>query len=135
VAAVRAQLEDGTASVGWAFVDGLLMFHGKIFIPEASTLWSELLSHAHAVHEGVQKTVTHWRASFYSPRALPRIQEFVWGCSICQRNKLEHLHPVGLLQSLSVPSNVWSDISMDFIEGFPKVGGKSVILMVVGRFS
>jgi hypothetical protein len=34
-----------------------------------------------------------------------------------------------------VPSSVWSDIAMDFVEGFPKVGGKSVILTVVDRFS
>jgi hypothetical protein len=30
---------------------------------------------------------------------------------------------------------VWADISIDFIEGLPKVGGKSVILTVVDRFS
>jgi hypothetical protein len=41
----------------------------------------------------------------------------------------------GLLQHLEVPSQVWADISMDFIEGLPKVGGKSVILTVVERFS
>jgi hypothetical protein len=61
--------------------------------------------------------------------------EFIRGCSMCQRNKTEHLHPAGLLQPLAVPSSVWSDITMDFVEGFPKVGGKSVILTVVDRFS
>jgi hypothetical protein len=40
-----------------------------------------------------------------------------------------------MLQPLDVPSQVWADISMDFIEGLPKVGGKSVILTVVDRFS
>jgi hypothetical protein len=30
---------------------------------------------------------------------------------------------------------VWSDIAMDFIEGFPKVGGKPVILTIVDWFS
>jgi hypothetical protein len=54
---------------------------------------------------------------------------------VCQRNKSVHLHPAGLLQPLPVPSAVWSDISMDFMEGFPKVGGKSVILTVVDHFS
>jgi hypothetical protein len=54
---------------------------------------------------------------------------------MCQRNKTETLRPAGLLQPLDVPSQVWADISMDFIEGLPKVGGKSVILTVVDRFS
>jgi len=40
-----------------------------------------------------------------------------------------------LLQPLDVPSQVWADISMDFIDGLPKVHGKSVILTVVDRFS
>ena len=34
-----------------------------------------------------------------------------------------------------VPSTVWTDVSMDFMEGLPKVGGKSVIMTVVDRFS
>jgi len=41
----------------------------------------------------------------------------------------------GAVQPLEVPSQVWADILMDFIEGLPKVGGKSVILTVVDRFS
>jgi hypothetical protein len=41
----------------------------------------------------------------------------------------------GLLQPLEVSSQVWADISMDFIEGLPKVGGKSFILTMVDRFS
>jgi hypothetical protein len=63
------------------------------------------------------------------------VREFVRTCTVCQQNKIKHLHPTGLLQPLPVPSQVWSDIAMDFIEVFPKVGGKSVILTVVDRFS
>jgi hypothetical protein len=57
------------------------------------------------------------------------------GCLVCQCNKTEHLHPGGLLQPLTISCSFWSDIAMDFVEGFPKVGGKSVILTVVDRFS
>jgi len=52
-----------------------------------------------------------------------------------QRNKTESLHPAGLLQPLDVPAQVWSDISIDFVEGLPKVHGKSAILTVVDRLS
>jgi hypothetical protein len=59
----------------------------------------------------------------------------VRSCTTCQRNKTETLQPAGLLQPLDVPSQVWADISMDFIERLPKVAGKSVILTVVDCFS
>jgi hypothetical protein len=39
------------------------------------------------------------------------------------------------LQPLEVPSQVWADIAMDFVEGLPRVHSKSVILTMVDRFS
>jgi hypothetical protein len=39
------------------------------------------------------------------------------------------------MQLLTVSNTVWIDVAMDFVKGFPKVGGKSVILTVVDRFS
>jgi hypothetical protein len=36
---------------------------------------------------------------------------------------------------LSVPSAVWADIGLDFVEALPRVNGKTVILSVVDRFS
>jgi hypothetical protein len=52
-----------------------------------------------------------------------------------QRNKTKHLHLAGLLQPHEAPSAVWVYVIINFIEGFPKVSGKSVILIVVDRFS
>jgi hypothetical protein len=63
------------------------------------------------------------------------VKDFVKACADCQRNKTEHLHPTALLQPLDVPSMVWSDIAMDFIKGFPRINGKSVVLTVADRFS
>lgn len=86
-------------------------------------------------YEGVQKTLVRLRTSFYYPHASRLVRDFIKGCLVYQRNKTEHLHPAGLLQPLDVPSSVWSDISMDFVEGFPRVGGKSVVLTVLDHFS
>ena len=88
-----------------------------------------------AGHEGTQKTLQRLRQEFVIDHDRRLVRDFVSSCFTCQRNKTEHLHPVGLLQPLEVPSQVWSDISMDFVEGLPRVHGKSVILTVVDRFS
>jgi len=136
VVSKRQEIMAGTAGKEWSVVDNFVLHQGKIFVPDSSTFWPQLLEHAHGVgHEGVQKSLVRLRSSFYNPRASKLVREFIRGCLVCQRNKTEHLHPGGLLQPLDVPSMVWSDIAMDFVEGFPKVGGKSVVLTVVDRFS
>ena len=112
------------------------MHRGHVFVPSASSLWPQLLATAHSLgHERAQKTLHRLRASFYNPHASRLVRDYVKGYDVCQCNKTEHLHPAGLLQPLDVPSSVWSDIAMDFAEGFPRVGGKSVVLTVVERFS
>jgi hypothetical protein len=127
----RAELAANTAPPGWTEVDDLLLFKGHVLLPAASSL-----EQAHTMgHEGCEKTLHRFWATFYSPHARQHIREFMICCLVCQKNKTEHLHPAGLLQPLPVPRQIWSDIAMDFIEGFLKVGGKSVILTVADRFS
>lgn len=121
--------------VPWAFTDGLLLKGGRVYVLEASPSLLAILSTTHAGHEGFQKTLQRLRSDFYVPHARRAVQNFVRACVICQRNKTDHLHPAGLLQPLVVPTTVWADISMDFIEGLPCVHGKSVILSVIDRFS
>jgi hypothetical protein len=42
---------------------------------------------------------------------------------------------VSLLQPLNVSSIVWADMAMDFMERFPRINSKSIILTVVDMFS
>nr|GEY64947.1 hypothetical protein [Tanacetum cinerariifolium] len=55
--------------------------------------------------------------------------------TVCQTNKPDLSTYLGLLQPLPIPILVWAEISMDFIEGFPFLNGKTVIFMVVDRLS
>jgi hypothetical protein len=52
--AIRDQLLTGIAPEGWSLVDGMLLFKGRLFIPDSSSLWPQLLHEAHDMgHEGV----------------------------------------------------------------------------------
>ena len=52
-------------------------------------------------------------------------------CLVLKQNKVETINTPGLLQHLSIPSQRWEEVSMDFITVLPKFEGKSVIMVVV----
>jgi hypothetical protein len=117
-------------------VDDLVMYCDRIYISTSSPSLQDMLTSSHGMgHEGTQKTLHRLCHNFFIPGARIVVHDFVHACAVCQHNKTDHLHPVGLLHPLKVPSVLWADIVMDFIEGFPKVSGKLVILTVVDRFS
>ena len=129
------QLRDDVLAAPWRLVDGLLLHGTRIFVPNYDDLRHQVLTLAHSAgHEGIQKTLHRLRADFYMPHDRALVQDWVRTCTTCQQNKTLAQQPGGLLQPLEVSSQVWADISMDFIEGLPKVAGKSVILTVVDRF-
>lgn len=133
---LKAELTAGQRTAPWALIDGMVAFQGRLYIPPASPLLAEVLSAVHDDgHEGVQRTLHRLRRDFHSPRLSTVVQDYIRACATCQRYKSEHLHPAGLLLPLPVPTSVWTDLGLDFIEALPRIGGKSVILTIVDRFS
>lgn len=63
------------------------------------------------------------------------IKNYVKACLVCQQIKPTNSKIAGLLMPLPIPSNIWQDISMDFITDMPIVKGKSVIMVVIDRLS
>jgi hypothetical protein len=118
---LRHQIEAGQLTAPWQLVDGFVLYQQRLFVPKSSPLLPVLLSAVHDDnHEGVQRTLHRLRRDFHVTDARRLVQDFVCACVICQRNKTELLRPGGLLHPLPVPSAVWQDISLDFVEGLPK---------------
>ena len=86
-------------------------------------------------YSGFLKTYHRVKKEFFWDGLKSDIQKFVAECLVCLRNKVETIKTPGLLQPLSIPSQSWKEISMDFITGLPNSKGKSVIMVVVGRLT
>lgn len=54
---------------------------------------------------------------------------------ICQVRKHENVHNPSLLQSLPVPQQAWTHVTMDFIEQLPLSNRKDTIWVVADRFT
>jgi len=133
---IRDAVLAGSCGAPWGLRDGMVTFGSRLYVPPSSPLLHEVLAAVHADgHEGVQRTLHRLRRDFHFPDMRRVVQDFVRACDTCQRYKSQHLHPAGLLLPLPVPTAVWSDLGLDFVEALPCVGGKSVILTVVDRFS
>ncbi|KAA0061682.1 soluble inorganic pyrophosphatase 1 [Cucumis melo var. makuwa] len=77
----------------------------------------------------VQRTYKRVTSELYWKVMKKDVKKYCDKCVICQRNKSSTLSPVGLLMPLEIPDAIWSDVSMDFIEGLPKSKGWDVILV------
>jgi hypothetical protein len=59
------------------------------------------------------------------------VVDYIIRCMECQKVKVEHRHPTGLLHPLPIPEKKWEVITMDFITGLPKTNKKHDSIMVV----
>jgi hypothetical protein len=134
--AIHDEIRAGTRTAPWTVVDDMVTYGGRLYIPPTSPLLQEIMEAVHEDgHEGIHRTLHRLRRDFHFANMRHLMQEFVRSCPTCQRYKSEHLHPAGLLMPLPVPSAVWADIGLDFVEALPRVNGKTIILSVVDRFS
>lgn len=86
-------------------------------------------------HNGETKTYLRIASDWFWVGMKSQITQYVKQCSICQHMKVSQQHPVGLLQPLPIPNQVWDEITMDFMESLPKSNGVDTVLVVVDRLS
>lgn len=80
---------------------------GRIYIPDCLELKLKILNFIHAStsasHSGFDKSLQRARHDFYWPGLKKKVKKYIKKCDICQRNKVENVHPTSLLQPLHVP--------------------------------
>lgn len=138
-AIVQDLIVDPEAHKGYTLKDHRLFYKGKLVLSKQSSRIPILCKEFHASllggHSGFFRTYRRLAAVVYWEGMKSDIRDFVAECDTCQRNKFDNLSPAGLLQPLPVPTQVWTDVSMDFIGGLPKSNGKDTILVVVDRLT
>ncbi|KAD1274138.1 hypothetical protein E3N88_43077 [Mikania micrantha] len=104
-----------------------------------SVLKSDIIQICHSSpaggHSGYKRTLFKVQEMFYWKGCAKDVHRYVKECNVYQRIKYETIATPGLLQPLPVPQSIFTDISMDFISGLPKVNGKNTIFVVVDRLT
>eukprot|EP00253_Pinus_taeda_P024893 PITA_24893 len=130
---------DPNSTKGYSWQDDILRYKDKVVISPTSTFKSHFLAELHsfpiARHSGFQKTYARARRSFFWTSMKKDILTFVTECDVCQHQKRETVNIPGTLQPLPIRASIWMEASMDFIIGLPKLGNKSVIMVVVDQLS
>ena len=134
------QLQQGTKKhTKFTWQNQQLKRKGKLVVGNNSELRADILHYFHnsptGGHSGVHPTMAHISEVLYWKGLKKQVRQYVRECSICQQCKYDSAAYPGLLQPLPIPSTVWTDISMDFIEKLPKSAGKDTIMVVVDRLS
>ena len=119
---------------------GVMRFHGRVCVPDVPELKRMIMDEGHisrlSIHPGVTKMYQDLRKLFWWPGMKRQISKFVYACLTCQKSKIEHQKPFGLLQPMFIPEWKWDSIAMDFVGGLPKTKrGNEVIWVVVDRLT
>jgi hypothetical protein len=132
----RGQLEDEKVqeikrnikeekSLGFSEDDeGVLLYKGRICVSNVKELKDKILREAHEsayfIHLRGNKMYHDLNATYWWYGMKRDIAEYVALCNTCQRVKVKHQRPAGLLQPLQVPEWKLEEIVMDFIMGLPR---------------
>jgi transposase InsO family protein len=122
-------------SAEWSESDGLLIFCGKIYIPNDKDLWCRIIEQHHdtriAGHAGCFKTLELVACNYWWPQMSRYISIYVKTCDLCNRMKLQHRQPFGELHPSETPAAPWDMISVDFIVELPESHGYDAIMNVI----
>jgi hypothetical protein len=123
------------SSAEWSELDSLLMFHGKIYIPQDQDLHHHIMEQhhnscvaGHAWHWKTLELVTH---NYWWPQMFHYIGLYIKTCNLCMWTKLQHHKPHSELHSMEPPEEQWDMITVYFMIELPNVHGYNAIINIV----
>ncbi|XP_010491426.2 PREDICTED: uncharacterized protein LOC104769009 [Camelina sativa] len=123
----------------YTWTQSILRRKTKIVVPNNIQLRDSILQWMHCSgtggHLGRDATYQKVKGLFYWKGMAVDIQKYIRSCAVCQQCKYDTSAYPGLLQPLPIPETIWTDLSMDFIDGLPDSAGKTVIFVVVDRLT
>lgn len=136
---ITQKIHEGKAPAHLSWVDGLVYYRRRIFVSSRSSARIPILTEYHcsqsAGHPGFERTLRRVAGDFYWLQMKREVKRFVEACVVCQTTMYSTQKLAGPLQPLSVPTQVWEDVSMDFVTGLPQSRGYTTIMVVVDRLS
>jgi hypothetical protein len=82
-------------------------------------------------HTGYQKTIAAIKSQYYWLGMKKEVVDFIVKCLECQKVKVGHRHPAGLLQPLPISEWKWEAVTMNFITKLPRTNRQHDSIMVV----
>jgi hypothetical protein len=118
----------------------VLWYKRRICVPSIKELKDKILREAHesiySIHPRGNKMYHDLKVTYWWYGMKRDIAEYVALCDTCQRVKVEHQWPIGLLQPLQVSEWKWEEIAMNFIVGLPRTqSGYDSIWVIVDRLT
>ena len=124
---------------GFSLEEGVIRHKGRVWLGQSQLAQQHVLQALHSSgvggHSGFHATYHRIKALFGWPKMKDAIKQYIKECTICQQAKVEHVKLPGLLDPLPVPSQPWTIISLDFIEGLPLSNRCDVIMVVIDKFT
>jgi transposase InsO family protein len=140
----RRQLESETdhlsrGQVGWEDKDGLLLYDGRLVVPDVDNLRTKLVAEAHnqvsTAHPGRNKTLALLARKYYWKGMRAWVEQFVANCQACKRALPPRDKKHGFLHPLPIPDRPWQHVTHDF-KSFPKdKHGYDMVYVVIDRLS
>ena len=119
---------------------GILRYGHRLCVPDDISLKGDIMREAHnarySIHPGATKMYQDLKKVYWWPAMKREVAQFVSACETCQRVKLEHQKPAGMLNPLPIPEWKWENIAMDFVVGLPATSNRlDSIWVIVDRLT